>query len=41
MNIIYPDYKNSIVNLVSTILATYDVKTDHPPLKQLDTKHSK
>ena len=38
MNIVYPDYKNSIVNLVSSILETYDVKTDHPPLKQLDTK---
>ena len=38
MNIIYPDYKNSIVNLVSSILKVYDVKTDHPPLKQLDTK---
>ena len=36
MNIVYPDYKNSIVNLVSSILETYDVKTDHPPLKQLD-----
>ena len=38
MNIIYPDYKNSIVNLVSSILNVYDVKTDHPPLKQLDSK---
>ena len=38
MNIIYPDYKNSIVNLVSSILEIYDIKTDHPPLKQLDTK---
>ncbi|MBT3754962.1 MAG: phosphodiesterase, partial [Candidatus Cloacimonetes bacterium] len=38
MNIVYPDYKNSIVNLVSSILEIYDIKTDHPPLKQLDTK---
>ena len=38
MNIIYPDYKNSIVNLVSSILEAYDVKTNHPPLKQLDAK---
>jgi len=38
MNIVYPDYKNSIVNLVSSILEIYDVKTNHPPLKQLDTK---
>ncbi len=38
MNIIYPDYKNSIVNLVSSILNVYDVTTDHPPLKQLDSK---
>ncbi|NQT64823.1 MAG: alkaline phosphatase family protein [FCB group bacterium] len=37
MNIVYPDYKNSIVNLVSSILKAYDVKTDHPPLEQLDT----
>ncbi len=38
MNIVYPDYKNSIVNLVSSILEIYDVKTNHPPLKQLDTE---
>ncbi len=38
MNIVYPDYKNSIVNLVSSILETYNIKADHPPLKQLDTK---
>ncbi|MCD6176952.1 MAG: alkaline phosphatase family protein [Candidatus Cloacimonetes bacterium] len=38
MKIIYPDYKNSIVNLISSILETYDVTNNHPPLKQLDTK---
>ncbi len=36
MNIVYPDYKNSIVNLVSSILNVYKVETDHPALKQLD-----
>ncbi len=36
MNIVYPDYKNSIVNLVSSILKAYDVKSDHPTLEQLD-----
>ena len=41
MNIVYPDYKNSIVNLVSSILEAYDVKIDHPPLKQLNTKDIK
>lgn len=41
MNIVYPDYKNSIVNLVSSILDVYDVKTDHPPLKQLNVEDLK
>jgi len=36
MNIVYPDYKNSIVNLVSSILNVYAVNTEHPPLKQLE-----
>lgn len=38
MNIVYPDYKNSIVNLVSSILKVYDVNNDHPPLEQLDIR---
>ncbi len=41
MNIVYPDYKNSIVNLVSSVLESYDVKIDHPPLKQLNAKDLK
>ena len=41
MNIVYPDYKNSIVNLVSSILEVYNVQTNHPPLKQLDAKDLK
>ncbi|MDP8269014.1 MAG: alkaline phosphatase family protein [Candidatus Tenebribacter davisii] len=41
MNLVFPDYKNSIVNLVSSILEIYNVKSDHPPLKQLDTENLK
>lgn len=37
MNTVYPDYKNSIVNLVSSILEVFNVEADHPPLKQLNT----
>jgi len=36
MKILYPDYTNSIVNLVSSILRSYNVVEDHPPLKQID-----
>ena len=32
----YPDYQNCIVNLVSSILQSFDVQTNHPPLKQLN-----
>jgi len=35
----YPDYQNCIVNLVSSILASFNVNTYHPPLKQLDHKN--
>ncbi len=40
-NIISPDYKKSIVNLVSTILQTYDVKPFHPVLTCLDVEELK
>ncbi|MCF7859246.1 MAG: alkaline phosphatase family protein [Candidatus Cloacimonetes bacterium] len=41
MYIVYPDYKNSIVNLVSSVLATYNVKTDHSPLTLIDLEELK
>jgi len=34
--IIYPDYNNSTLNLVSTIQNIFGVKTEHKPLKQID-----
>ena len=34
--VIFPDYKNSIINLTASILHSFDVQTDHPGLKQLD-----
>ena len=40
-NIIFPDYKKSIVNLASTILQTYDVKPFHPVLNCLDVTELK
>ena len=39
--IIYPDYNNSILNLISTIMKTYNVKTEHNPLQQIDIKELK
>ena len=41
MNIVYPDYKNSIVNLVSSILEAFNVKNNHPSLKQIDVEDLK
>ncbi|MDO9578770.1 MAG: alkaline phosphatase family protein [Candidatus Cloacimonadales bacterium] len=35
--VIFPDYKNSIINLTASILQAFDVQSDHPPLKQLNT----
>ncbi len=35
-NIVFPDYTNCIVNLSSTVLATFGVDPDHPPLGHLD-----
>lgn len=34
-NIIYPDYQNSIVNLIASILSAYDAEIGHKPLVQL------
>lgn len=35
-NIVYPDYNNSIINLISTIMNVYGVKSEYPPLKQIN-----
>ncbi|MFW5799645.1 MAG: alkaline phosphatase family protein [Spirochaetota bacterium] len=40
-NIIYPDYDNCIVNLISTILNAYNVQTNHNPLRQLNLNELK
>ena len=36
-NIRYPDYDNSILNLITSILKHYNVETNHSSLPQLDT----
>ncbi|MBN1971578.1 MAG: alkaline phosphatase family protein [Candidatus Delongbacteria bacterium] len=41
MKIVYPNYKNSIVNLSSTILEAYDIKSNHSPLKQINISELK
>ena len=35
-NIIYPDYNNSILNLITSILKYYNVETNHSSLEVLD-----
>ncbi len=40
-NIIFPNYKKSIVNLASTILQTYNVKPFHPVLTNIDVEKLK
>ena len=40
-NIIYPDYNNSILNLITSFLKYYNVATDHKSLKELDEKLEK
>lgn len=37
----YPDYKNSILNLITSILKYYNVNTNHSSLEQLDKKLNK
>lgn len=32
----YPDYNNSILNLITSILKYYKVETNHTSLKKLD-----
>ena len=39
--IIYPDYNNSILNLITSILKHYKVATSHPSLEILDEKLKK
>lgn len=34
--ILFPDYENSILNLMTSILNNYQVKTSHTSLKKLD-----
>ena len=36
--LIYPDYNNSILNLITSILKYYNVETKHDSLKILDEK---
>jgi hypothetical protein len=40
-NIIYPDYDNCIVNLISSVLSSYSVNTNHKPLTQVDPEKLK
>ncbi|MBC8384195.1 MAG: alkaline phosphatase family protein [Candidatus Cloacimonetes bacterium] len=40
-NLVYPDYNNSILNLISSIQNVYNVKTEHDPLKQLNLEELK
>ena len=40
-NIIYPDYNNSILNLITSFLKYYNVETNHKSLKELDEKLEK
>ena len=40
-NIIYPDYDNSILNLITSFLNYYNVETKHKSLKELDEKLNK
>jgi len=37
----YPDYNNSILNLITSILKKYNVQTNHSSLKELDEKINK
>lgn len=37
-NIVYPDYNHCILNLITSILKYYKVKTKHSSLKELDEK---
>ena len=39
-NIRYPDYENSILNLINSILKYYNVETNHSSLSILDEKFS-
>ena len=39
--IIYPDFENSILNLISSILSCYNIETELPPLQQLDISELK
>ncbi len=39
--VVFPDYDNCIINLMSSILQNYDVPIEHPPLKQLNTSELK
>ncbi len=39
--IIYPDYNNSILNLISSIQNVYNVKTEYNPLKQINIEELK
>ena len=41
MKIIYPDYNNSILNLITSILKHYKVKTNNTSLEALDEKLNK
>ncbi|MCK4653858.1 MAG: alkaline phosphatase family protein [Candidatus Cloacimonetes bacterium] len=40
-NVVYPDYDNCIINLISTILRTYGVVPDYNSLKQIDIEDIK
>lgn len=39
--IVYPDYKKSILNLVSSILKVYDYDSEYPPLSSIDVDSCK
>jgi len=40
-NVVYPDYTHSIINFISSILSVYNVQSNHPLLKDLDSKQLK